>query len=393
MEFKNKYDLIIVGAGPGGSMAAKTAAEQGADVLLIEKRQEIGTPVRCAEGVGKNELAGYITIDKRWISCEMEGAKIYAPDGSYVTMSQTGKSGYVLERKVFDRALAQEAVKAGASAVVKCRASGLLSDNGKISGVEITHLGERRSIKSDIVIGADGIESKVGRWGGIDTSLKPDDIETCAQYLMTGIELEGLFTEFYLGGAIAPGGYAWVFPKGEQMANVGIGINGKMVGDLRPIEYLNRFVNSKFPEGKILEVVVGGVAICGPIKETVRDGLMLVGDAARQSDPLTGGGIINAMEAGVIAGEVAADAIESGDTSAKGLQPYEKRWREGAIGKKIGKMFKAKNAVFKLNDSDLNKIANSLQGENIDGFSSTELLIKIVKKNPLLLKDLLGAIS
>ncbi|MHC1573296.1 MAG: NAD(P)/FAD-dependent oxidoreductase [Candidatus Syntropharchaeales archaeon] len=391
MEFKDKYDLIVVGAGPGGSMAAKTAAEEGVDVLLIEKRQEIGTPVRCAEGVGREELARYISPDERWISCDIDGAKIYAPDGSYVTMSQTGKSGYVLERKVFDRALAQEAVRAGAEVVVKCRASGLLFNRGKVSGIEIMHLGKQHRIKSDIVIGADGIESKVGRWGGIDTSLSVDDIETCAQYLITGIELDGFFTEFYLGNNLAPGGYAWVFPKGERMANVGIGINGGMVGDLRPIDYLNRFVKSKFPDGKILEVVVGGVAICGPIERTVADGLMLVGDAARQSDPLTGGGIINAMKAGVIAGEVAADAIKRGDTSADGLKAYEKRWRSD-IGKKIGKMLKAKNVVFELSDSDLNKIAASLQGDNIDGFSSTELLIRIVKKNPTLLKGLLTMI-
>ncbi|MHC1564919.1 MAG: NAD(P)/FAD-dependent oxidoreductase, partial [Candidatus Syntropharchaeales archaeon] len=100
---------------------------------------------------------------------------------------------------------------------------------------------------------------------------------------------------------------------------------------------------------------------------------------------------INAMKAGVIAGEVAADAIKRGDTSADGLKAYEKRWRSD-IGKKIGKMLKAKNVVFELSDSDLNKIAASLQGDNIDGFSSTELLIRIVKKNPTLLKGLLTMI-
>jgi len=391
MEFKDKYDLVVVGAGPGGSMTAKTAAEAGLDVLMIEKRQEIGTPVRCAEGVGRDELGRYITIDNRWISCEIEAAKIYAPNGSHLKMSSTTKSGYVLERKVFDRVLAQEAVRAGANVVVKCRASELLFDNSRIAGIEVIHIGDHHSIKSDIVIGADGIESKVGRWGGIDTCLGLEDIATCAQYLITGIDFDGFFTEFYLGNEIAPGGYAWVFPKGEHMANVGIGINSTMMGDLRPIDYLNRFVKSKFPDGKILEVVLGGVAVCGPIKQTVADGLMLVGDAARQSDPLTGGGIINAMRAGIIAGEVAADAISCGDTSASGLQEYEVRWRE-EIGKKLGKMLRAKNAILKLSDAEFNRIAASLDGVDIDGLSTTEFIIKIIKKNPLVFKDLVGMI-
>ncbi|HEC56268.1 MAG TPA: NAD(P)/FAD-dependent oxidoreductase [Candidatus Syntrophoarchaeum butanivorans] len=391
MEFKTRYDIIVVGAGPGGSMAAKTAAELGLDVLMVEKRQEIGTPVRCAEGVGKEGLTRYISPDKRWISCEVEGARIYAPDGSYLTMKKTGKSGYVLERKVFDRVLAQEAVRAGASVVVKCRASGLIFDDGRVAGVELVHFGEKFCVKSDLVIAADGIESKVGRWAGIDTSLRLDDIESCAQYLMSGLELDGLFTEFYLGNDLAPGGYAWVFPKGDRMANVGIGINAARMRGLRPIDYLNRFVRSKFPYGKILEVVVGGVAVCGPIERTVTDGLMLVGDAARQSDPLTGGGIINAMEAGTIAGEVAARAIEHGDTSAAGLEAYEKRWREG-IGKKIGKMLRAKNVFFGLSDRELNAISASLQGEDIDSFSGVDLVMRVVKRNPLLLKDLIGVL-
>lgn len=389
MEFKDKYDLIVVGAGPGGSMAAKTAAEAGLEVLMIEKRQEIGTPVRCAEGVGTKELARYVTLDDRWIACEIEAAKIYAPNGSHLKIASASKSGCILERKIFDRVLAQNAVRAGADVVVKCRASGLLFDNGRIAGVEVVHLGEHHSIKSDIVIGADGIESKVGRWGGIDTCLGLEDIVTCAQYLITGIELDGFFTEFYLGNEIAPGGYAWVFPKGEQMANVGIGLNSTMMGDLRPIDYLNRFVKSRFPEGKILEVVLGGVAVCGPIKQTVADGLMLVGDAARQSDPLTGGGIINAMNAGVIAGEVAADAISRGDTSASGLDEYEVRWRE-EIGKKLSKMLRTKNVLLKLSDAELNRIAASLDGEDIEGLSSTEFIIRIIRKNPLILKDLVG---
>jgi len=100
---KDHYDVIIVGAGPGGSIAAKTAAKEGLDVLMIEKRQEIGDPVRCAEGVGKFHLKQHIEPDPRWICADVKGSCIISPDGTKVEMAEEmsgGEVGYVLERKM-----------------------------------------------------------------------------------------------------------------------------------------------------------------------------------------------------------------------------------------------------------------------------------------------------
>src|SRR5574341_1794094 len=134
------------------------------------------------------------------------------------------------------------------------------------------YMGETREIRADIVIGADGVESKVGRWGGIDTALKPVDIETCAQFLVSNID-PGEYSRFYLGSNYAPGGYVWVFPKGERTANVGIGVLGSKSGDVRAITLIQRFVEKYMPQAKIVEIVVGGVPVSGPIKQTVNDGL------------------------------------------------------------------------------------------------------------------------
>ncbi|MBC7110028.1 MAG: NAD(P)/FAD-dependent oxidoreductase, partial [Archaeoglobi archaeon] len=211
---KGEYDAIVVGAGPSGSFCAKTMAENGLDVLIVEKKQEIGTPLRCAEGVGKGafiELLG--EIDEKWIAMEIEGAEIYAPDGTKITMVEEhsgNEVGYVLERKIFDRFLAEEAVRAGAELMVKTRATGLLMDGRRVRGVRLSRRGESFEVESSLVIGADGVESLVGRWAGINTALKPNDIESCAQYLVKGIDVKP-YCEFYLGKSIAPGGYAWVF--------------------------------------------------------------------------------------------------------------------------------------------------------------------------------------
>lgn len=387
---KDQYDVIVVGAGPAGSIAAKTAAMKGLSVLMIEKRQEIGDPVRCAEGVSKVWLRKHIEPDHRWICADVKGSRIFSPDGTMIEMAEEiagGEVGYVLERKIFDRALAYESAKAGAEVMVKTRATGLIIENGFVRGVRLMHLGEEREVRSKLVIGADGVESKVGRWAGIDTSLKPADLETCAQFLMSGTGIDQDYCYFYLGNEVAPGGYIWIFPKGKDLANVGIGILGSKSGKKHAIDYLKEFVEQKFPDAKVLEIDVGGVPVSGSIERTIANGLMLVGDAARQSDPITGGGIITAMEAGKIAGEVAYEAVSRNDVSVSMLGMYEKRWRQ-TIGVEIDNSLIVKDLFISFTDKEIDSLAHSLEGVNFSSMSLVDLLYALFKANKKLLWDL-----
>jgi len=390
---KDSYDVLVIGAGPAGSIAAKTAAEKGLDVLLIEKRQEIGDPVRCAEGVSKQYLKRHVEIDKKWICADLKGSRIYAPDGTKIEMAEEiagGEVGYVLERKIFDRALAENAAKAGAEVRVKTRAIGLIIEDDFIKGARLMHLGKEYDVHAKIVIGADGVESKVGRWAGIDTSLKPADIETCVQYLVAGIGINQEYCEFYIGNEIAPGGYVWIFPKGEGKANVGIGILGSKMGKFkpRPVDYLNTFLEKKFPNARIVEMIFGGVPVSGSIEKTSANGLMLIGDAARQSDPVTGGGILNAMDAGKMAGEAAFAAISAGDVSLEKLEDvYEKRWR-ATTGHALDLSLIVKNCFIDLTDEDLNSLAHSLKDVKFERMRLLDLLHALFKANKKLLWDL-----
>ena len=390
---KDMYDVLVIGAGPGGSIAAKTAAEKGLDVLLIEKRQEIGDPVRCAEGVNKEYLKKHVEIDNSWICADLKGSRIFSPNGTKIEMAQEisgGEVGYVLERKIFDRALAEHAAKAGAEVRVKTRATGLIIEDDFVKGARLMHLGKEYEVRAKIVIGADGVESKVGRWAGIDTSLKPVDIETCAQYLIAGVDIDQEYCEFYIGSELAPGGYIWIFPKGEGKANVGVGLLGSKTGKFkpRPVDYLNNFVEKKFPNAGIVEMVFGGVPVSGCIEKTSANGLMLVGDAARQSDPITGGGILNAMDAGKLAGEAAYEAISAEDVSFEKLEEvYEKRWRE-TTGYAIDMSLIVKNCFINLQDEDLDALANSLKEVRFERMRLFDLLQALFKANKKLLWDL-----
>lgn len=385
-----KCDVIIVGAGPGGSMAAKTAADAGLNVVLLEKRQEIGDPVRCAEGVSKRSLSKMVKPEPEWIASEVKGARIYAPDGKSIVMSEDksgSEVGYVLERKVFDRGLAMLAARAGAKVMVKTRALGLLKKDGVPCGVSAMRIGEPLQIEAPVIIGADGVESKLGRWAGIDTTLKLENIESCAQFLVSDPSIDDEYTEFFLGNAIAPSGYVWSFPKGEKLANVGLGIQGSRSKPGEATRLLCEFMKSHFPNGRVVEMVVGGDPCSGSIESATSDGVMLVGDAARQTDPFTGGGILNAMEAGIIAGEVAAKAIAAGDVSRAGLKEYEDRWRKG-IGWHLARSLELKEFFVKLNDRDLNLLIGSLAKEDISKMDLPAMLRVLFRLNPKLLWDL-----
>lgn len=249
------YDVVVIGAGPGGSMAAKSVASNGASVLMIEKRQEIGSPVRCAEGISREALGKLMEIDPKWVCAEIHATRLHSPNGSYVTIKKPN-AGLVLERKIFDKDLAMRSAQAGADIWVKARAIDLIKENGRIAGVVIRKLDSDYAVRAKVVIAADGIESQAGRWAGIKTFCKPVELDTCAQYLMTDIDIEPDRCDFYLGHEVAPRGYAWVFPKGNNTANVGLGIGGN-VNSHRAIQYLNKFVEKKFGGGSVVATVLG----------------------------------------------------------------------------------------------------------------------------------------
>lgn len=393
---KSHYDLLVIGGGPAGAIAARTAAQKGLCVCLVEKRPAIGVPVRCAEGIGQEALTEFVKPDERWISAEMKGAVIVAPDGTMMKLESSlagNKVGYILDRKVFDRELVWQAAEAGSDVSVKTRAAAPIIEDGAVKGAKMEYCGKVSKVKADVVIAADGVESKFTRWCGIDTTVPVREIMSSAQYVLTNIDIDPYSTIFYLGNEVAPEGYLWVFPKGERLANVGIGISGKKSGNgHRAKDYLDKFVQKKFPNGKPIEFIVGGVSVCRPLECTVADGLLITGDAARVVDPLTGGGIYNAMFTGRLAAAVAADCIARGDTGKKALMAYDKGWRSSKMGKGIERNYHIKEYLIKQTDEKLNAIIHTVAKLNLSEFSTLTLAKELIKRNPKLAVEL-GALA
>ena len=386
-----KYDAVVVGSGPAGSVTARFAAESGAKVLIIERRSEVGVPVLCGEGISKNVDNYKVLEGRRWIANNMDGARIFSPDGTKVTLAAEmagNETGYVLYRDIFDQELARGAVRAGADLMLNTRAVDLIKENGKIKGVKAKHFDEEIDIRADVVVGADGVESKVGRWGGIKTTLKPKDLETCAQYTLTGIDIDRAYCDFYLGKKIAPGGYVWVFPKGNDVANVGIGILASLSTPGLATKLLDKFISShpELKKGEPVRFLAGAVSVCEPY-ESVRDNLLLVGDAARQVDPITGGGLMASIEAGKIAGETIGKAVEKQKFDKDLLSIYEKAVEE-AFYKKLKRNYMVKEIMLGFEDKTLNMLADSLKNVKFDEISTFGLVKALMSKHPSLLVKL-----
>ncbi|MBN1682251.1 NAD(P)/FAD-dependent oxidoreductase, partial [Candidatus Bathyarchaeota archaeon] len=212
------------------------------------------------------------------------------------------------------------------------------------------------------------------------------DYCSCAQFTLSNLKLDDPeINEFYLGVKRAPGGYAWVFPKNEEVANVGIGV--RKIHKMPAVEYLKKFIedDQRFNDGKIIYKCGGITPASGMISKIVDDNLMLVGDAAGQLIPCTGAGIHCSIEAGKIAGKEAAEAISIGDTSKNRLinykEKFEKHW-----GKRIKDSRKIVEMLDKFKDDDLNTLAEIITNDEIlalaNGEGTTTALAKIIARSP-----------
>jgi digeranylgeranylglycerophospholipid reductase len=352
---KGRYDVIVVGAGPAGSTAARYAAARGASVLLLEKDRDVGYPVRCGEAVSHEGVIQFIEPDDRWIAARCTRFRLISPSGKSVVPRLDGLA-YVLERRIFDYELAKLAVKEGAEVVTKAYVYDLVRENGSVKGVRVIIKDRKVEIYGRVVIGADGVESRVGKWAGIDTTTHIRDMESCAQMTLSGIEVEQDVLQFYFGEHVAPGGYLWVFPKGRDSANVGIGISVELAKEKSAVRYLEEFVQAEYPRAAILTRIAGGVPCAKTCDEIVKNNVMLVGDAAHQVNPVSGGGIISGMIGGMIAGQVAAEAIASNDL--RHLMEYEKRWHK-RLGWRHEVFYRIKEAISEFSDEMLNHICES----------------------------------
>jgi digeranylgeranylglycerophospholipid reductase len=400
------YDVIVIGGGPSGSTFARIAAQGGMDILVIDKRKEIGYPVRCGEGLGAREVVKQgLDLPKQVFSTEIKGAKVVAPNGKSIVWKDEETRGWVLERKMFDKWLAELAIAKGAEVHVYTRAIDFVKKDGKINGVIISHGGrEPYEVTAPLIVSAEGMESIMARKAGFKTVHQPYDVDTCYQYEMKPYDHENLI-ELYFGNVIAPRGYVWIFPKADKKANVGIGIggtifNGEKKGGMKgsdPKVLLDDFIKKEkqLKEASTLLDFGGVISVGAPIDEFAKDNMMIVGTAAKQVDPIHGGGIAIAMESAMLAANSALKAHEKKDYSKEMLMEYDKIWRSGP-GKKMAKRLLLRKVMEKVSDDDLNYIFNTITDNDLNQVMKSQFagpVAKVLAGRPQLLGVLSALIS
>lgn len=335
-----KYDVVVVGAGPAGAIAAKYAARSGASTLLIEEHAFIGSPVQCTGLISKAALEECETGEGKFVLNRMKGAFVYAPNCEELRVEGREVKAYVIDRKIFDRALAEQALDEGVELLLKTRFTGI--GKGKIS---VISSGERKEIFADVVIGADGIQSSVARSARL---------MRCEKFL-SGVQFEAPydaedpeFVEIFLGNDIAPGFFAWAVPF-KGLARIGLAKNNSLPASYYLEKLLKHPVIASRYKGSRTELVIGGIPLGMP-KKTVTNNVMLVGDAAGQVKPTSGGGIYMGAVCAKIAGEVAARASRR----EAALEEYEKRWRS-AVGRELAIGMRIHKSLGKLSDENLNE--------------------------------------
>lgn len=377
------YDIVVVGAGPAGSMAARFAVEKGVSVLMLEKDRDVGYPVRCGEAISKAAVEQFIRSDDKWIASKISKFSLNAPDGSEVII-EFGEAGYVLERRIFDYELARTAAEAGAEILTRAYVYDLLFDDDKVSGVKYEYQGEQFEVKAKVVIAADGVESRVGRWSGLKTHIDIRDMESAVQITAANIPVDQNTLYFYFGKEVAPNGYFWIFPKGHNKANIGLGVSGS-VGKYKSAQsFLDDFMNKHYPNAPVLTKITGGVPCSITLDKISAPGIMLVGDAARQVNPLSGGGIASGMIGGSIAGRIAAESVKMNRPDH--IFNYDKEWYD-RIGKKHETYNRIKEGIYNFTDEKFNSIAHSVLKIPVEKRTLGKVFTTALFNNPSLLVD------
>ena len=385
------YDLIIVGAGPGGSACAKIAAEEGLKVLMLERGRYPGEKNTSGSTIWGNvarEVIPDFPADAP-IERVIDGYRMFwvpEPGPEWTAMAGAAKEKKYVDplnvyRNEFDKWWADQAVQAGAELQTSTKVVNVLKQGTKVTGV-ITEKGEK--IEGPITIGADGVNSIVARMSGLRMKWPATENALCVKYDWvldeetikerwgSGIE-DGALIEIYWGATIAgSAGYFWIFPNRNS---VSLGL-GSVMSDYVKYGYNAHWymwnaiehplVKPKLKGGKLREIHAHAIPLTDPmlgfINASYGDGVLIVGDAAGMVDAFDGAGWYGAVKSGKLAAEIAKKAIEQGDPSAEALSRYQKKWSEGDIGKtlKIGKEME----MWLTHDIGINTFAQILSSYN-----------------------------
>ncbi|MFC1974667.1 NAD(P)/FAD-dependent oxidoreductase [Chloroflexota bacterium] len=347
--------MVVIGGGPVGSYTAYKLAEMGHRVVVVERKKKLGEQI-CCTGIIGWECVSSFSIDDNVILRRVNSARLFPPSGRSLSLWRQETQACIIDRAAFDVAMASRAQGRGVEYVLNYPVRGIEVGNDRVR-IEATRQGEVLNFEARAVVIATGFGSRLVEELGLG---KVSDFVMGAQ---AEVETEGVDeVEIYFGHEIAPAFFAWVVPTLPHRALVGL------LSRRRPGSYLRRLMSSLQAQGKILsaeaKLSYGGIPL-KPLTRTYGDRLVVVGDAAGQVKPTSGGGIYY----GLLCADIAANnlhlALENNDLSAKRLANYERQWRK-RLGWELRIGYWARKFYERLNDRQVNSIFDIIISNNID---------------------------
>lgn len=319
------YDVVVVGAGPSGSLCARDLARAGYSVLLCEKRPVVGVPVRCGEATGPiKRLAQIMDVNMDYVETSITGVIMHGTGGTTIRYDAGKEVAVMLDRRIFDQDVANQAVREGATLQTNARVTAIGPVAGGERTVTIEKDGQAYAVKAKMVVGADGAESLSGRMVGLKTRQLPPSTCNAIELRVRAQDANPNHLTFWQGHDSINKGYVWVFPKVKSgVINLGSGELLPKLGAKTQYDISMEYKERLYPGAVVEEVHGGCVPVSGHLLEYSTERFALCGDAAHHTNPLTGGGIMAALVAGEMLAAWIDKGFKAGNLSASFLKGYE----------------------------------------------------------------------
>jgi len=385
-----EYDTVVVGAGPIGGYVAGKIAEKKYKVIIFEKKRQIGTPINCA-GLVSPRVFDFLDIQKEGvIQNTLKGANIHSPSGDILTIGGNRIHAYAIDRTKFDDEIIKKSKEKGVQVFLD---NNVLSAQRIGEYIEIT-TSKKHEVKTKLLIGADGPYSKIR-----DRFILPEPKEFLRGIgaEITNTNLNPEFVEIFVGEKIAPGFFAWIIPTNNKGTKARIGLCISQNIKESPKFYFQNFLKNKnsiqFLEKTEIVKYMGGIIPLGFLKKTYASNVLVVGDAAAQVKPTSGGGVYTGLLSASHCAKVALEALQKNNFSLQFLKKYHKLWysdigMELFLGMRFRKIFK------NLTDYQMDKYIKKFQNPKIIEIISeygdidypSKLVKPLLKKTPTLIR-------
>jgi len=347
--------VVVIGGGPVGSYVAYKLAELGHEVVILEKKPRLGEKV-CCTGIISRECVNSFAVDERVILRWINDGRVFGPSGRSLRLHWEETQGCVIDRAAFDMSLASRAQDKGAEYILNSLAKDIEIGDDRVR-VEATCHGERLSFEARVAVITTGFGSRLSEKLWLS---KIGDFVIGAQAEVETGDLDEV--EVYLGRDIAPGFFGWLVPTSPQRALVGL------LSRHKPGLYLRNLMSSLVTQGKIASAEVGIRYRAIPLKPLPRthgERVVVVGDAAGQVKPTTGGGIYYGLLCAEAAANTLHQALETNTLSAKSLAKYKREW-EKRLGRELRIGYRARKLSERLSDKQIDRIFDMIKSSGID---------------------------